>query len=125
MPSPADNFTQGCHNYQCKAIQLHGEETEQVLVRFSWIPSKYAQKYILELNNSEAELVDSIWSLESSVTLLLPYGDYSATLCVVNRCGRACSNHSMSIPRPTPQPETTTGKIRSLYYYYYKPLLPH
>ena len=110
VPSPADNFTCTCHNHQCKAV--YGEETEEVLVHFSWNPSENAEAYTLQVNNSA--VVIEIRSLESSATLLLQYGNYSATLCVLNRCGKACSNHSTSIPRPEPQQNSTTGKIRRL-----------
>ena len=112
-PTPTDNFTYGCHNYQCKVVQDEG--TEEVLVPFSWKKKKNAQEYSLQLNNDLTGFAKTTQSRENSVTLLLPYGDCNATLCVINRCGEACSNHSVFIPRPKPQLEKTApSKARSL-----------
>lgn len=97
-------------NLVTKTVQ--GEEREEVLVHFSWAPSNNVQEYTLQLNNNAV-----VRSLETNLTLLLPYGNYSTTLCTVNRCGKAaCNNQPVFIPMPTvtPQQKATCGKDRRL-----------
>ena len=60
---------------------------------------------MLQIMNSSYST--TVRSLESSVTVQLPYGNYSATLCAINRCGQECRNYSnINITRAEP-PQTT------------------
>ena len=62
----------------------------QVPVNVSWDSPENAQEFMLQIIGKNT---DYIRSLENDVTVLLPYGNYSATLCAINRCGNTCQDH--------------------------------
>jgi hypothetical protein len=86
------------------------EEMAQVPVNVSWDSPESAQEFILQISNMDYDNI--IRSLINSVTVLLPYGTYSATLCTRNRCGTtmACRDFpNIVIAEPQPRPEETVS----------------
>ena len=63
----------------------------QVPVNVSWNSPENAQEFMLQIRSTDYST--AIRSLESSITTLLPYGTYSATLCTINRCGKTCQDY--------------------------------
>ena len=86
-----------------KILASSSEDMTQVPVTVSWDAPENAQEFMLQIQNTDYD--NTIRSLEKSVTVLLPYGTFSATLCTINRCGETCQDHSNSFstgPQPTP-----------------------
>ena len=65
----------------------------KVPVNVSWDSPENAQEFMLEIIGENANYSTTV-HLQSSVTVFLPYGNYSATLCTVNRCGKTCLDNS-------------------------------
>jgi hypothetical protein len=82
------------------------ENMTQVLVMFFWDLPANAQEFMLQIMNTSYS--NTIRSLENNVIIPLPYGNYSATLCTINRCGQTCQDYSnIVIPEPQQRPEET------------------
>jgi hypothetical protein len=82
------------------------ENEIQVPVNVSWDSPENAREFMLQFMNTSYS--NTIRSLESSVTVFVPYGTYSATLCTINRCGQACRDPKVFTAEPQPRPEETT-----------------
>lgn len=93
-PNPATSLT-----FQ-ETVAL-SEDMAQVPVNVSWDSPENAQEFMLQIKNTGYK--NTIRSLENSVTVLLPRGTYSATLCTINRCGKTCQDFS-NIFSAEPQP---------------------
>ena len=81
----------------------------QVPVDVSWDSPDNAQEFMLQIMNPTYST--TIRSLESSVTVKLPCGTYSATLCAINRCGQECRDFPdifIIEPQQPQQPQQTT-----------------
>ena len=80
----------------------------QVPVNVSWDSPDNAQEFTLQIMNPTYST--TIRSLESRVTVWLPYGTYSATLCATNRCGQECRDFldifRIAPPQTTQTPQT-------------------
>ena len=63
----------------------------QVPVNVSWDTPENAQEFMLQIQGTDYN--NTIRSLENSITVLLPPGTYSATLCAINRCGKTCRDY--------------------------------
>ena len=77
----------------------------QVAVNVSWNAPENAQEFMLKIQN--ADYTNTIRSLENSVTVLLPYGNYLATLCTINRCGKTCREYPNILISAEPQQTPT------------------
>ena len=64
----------------------------QVPVDVSWDSPNNTEEFMLQIMNSDYST--TVRSVESNVTVLLPPGTYSATLCAINRCGRECRDYT-------------------------------
>lgn len=80
----------------------------QVLVNVSWNSPENTREFMLQIKNTAYN--NTIRSLENSVTILLPYGEYSATLCAINRCGETCQDYP-NIFSAEPRPRPTDSKF--------------
>ena len=86
-------------------------DATQRAVNISWVSRDNAQNYTLTISNPTNGYTSTIHSLENTVTVLLPYGTYSANLCAINRCGSDCRDFLDSLvvecqsDSPTSQPE--------------------
>ena len=67
------------------------EDVIQVPVNVSWDLPENAQEFMLQIKSTDYN--NTIHSLENSITVLLPRGTYSATLCAMNRCGKTCRDY--------------------------------
>ena len=85
------------------------ENVTRVPVNISWDSSENAQEFKLQINSTGYN--NTIRSLENSVTTFLPRGNYSATICSINRCGETCRNYS-NIFSAEPQQRSTDSKYQ-------------
>ena len=105
-PDPATSLT-------FQEIASLSEDRTQVAVNVSWDSPENVQEFVLQIQSTNYN--NTIRSLENSVTVLLPYGSYSATLCTINRCGETCQDHPNSFSTG-PQPTVTPNADSCIYW---------
>lgn len=111
-PSPVTSL-----NYS-QVLVSSSKNMTQVPVNVSWDSPENAQEFMLQIMNTSYST--TVRSLESSVTVPLPYGTYSATLCAINRCGQECRDYSNIFriePQQPPQKPDEDNNSKSNYYY--------